>query len=586
MTAMSEMPPPMNPAEEASERALTEVFACLDRGDSFRLEAGAGAGKTYSLGKALQFLIKRDQYKLPQRHKKIACITFTNVAKDEIEAQTDRSSLVHCDTIHAFCWSLIGGFQREIRSRLPEMAHWPEKIADADVGDLGERVIEYTLGHRSIRDDRVSIHHDDVLLLMVSLMEKGKFRRIVVDKYPIILIDEYQDTDAGWIESIKTHFLGTPGSPQFGFFGDHWQKIYGNGCGEIEHPSLIVIGKEANFRSVSTIVDCLNRMRPELPQFVVDPNNEGYVRVFHSNNWAGTRQTGQHWGGDLPTEAADAALQEAIERLTQNGWDLSPEITKILMLTHRGLASRQGYNSLPGVFAFNESFTKKENAHIAFFADSLEPACEAFLCRKYGEMFLALGSTVPAISGRSDKEEWSTAMTRLIELRHNGTVGEVIDHLRQLRRPRLPDAVERRERELEQFNREADDEMPRALTELEALRAVSYGEIIALCRYLAGHSPFETKHGVKGAEFENVLVVVGRGWNQYNFNQMLELSKDPDHVPANKRKMFERNRNLFYVTCSRPRKRLAILFTQELSAVARRTLDNWFGDEVIEALKF
>ena len=327
-------------------------------------------------------------------------------------------------------------------------------------------------------------------------------------------------------------------------------------------------------------------MRHKLPQFVVNPKDEGYVRVFHSNNWAGTRQTGQHWGGDLPTKAADAALQEAIERLTQNGWDLSPEITKILMLTHRGLASRQGYNSLPGVFEFNEVITKKENAHIAVFADSLEPACEAFLRRKYGEMFLALGGTVPAISGRSDKEKWSTAMTRLIELRNKGTVGEVIDYLRQLRRPRLPDAVERRERELEQFNREADDEMPRALTELEALRAVSYREIIALCRYLAGHSPFETKHGVKGAEFENVLVVVGRGWNQYNFNQMLELSQDPDHIPANKRKMFQRNRNLFYVTCSRPKRRLAILFTQELSAVARHTLDNWFGDEVIEALKF
>lgn len=30
------------------------------------------------------------------------------------------------------------------------------------------------------------------------------------------------------------------------------------------------------------------------------------------------------------------------------------------------------------------------------------------------------------------------------------------------------------------------------------------------------------KHGVKDAEFENVLVVVGRGWNKYNFGKMLE----------------------------------------------------------------
>ena len=67
--------------------------------------------------------------------------------------------------------------------------------------------------------------------------------------------------------------------------------------------------------------------------------------------------------------------------------------------------------------------------------------------------------------------------------------------------------------------------MPRGLEELEKLRGIAYSEVKALRRYLDGHSPFETKHGVKGAEFENVLVVVGRGWNQYNFGEMLELNR-------------------------------------------------------------
>ena len=259
------------------------MFASLERGESFVLEAGAGAGKTYSLVKALLFLIKRDQIKLLKHHQKIACITFTNVAKDEIEARTDRTPLIICDTIHAFCWSLISGYQKYLRDRLPLLDHWPERIEEA--GGLGERVVEYTLGYRGITDDRVSIHHDDVVLLTIGLMENVKFRRIISDKYPVILIDEYQDTNAGWINSIKAHFLGQPGSPQFGFFGDHWQKIYGDGCGKIESNTLTVIGKEANFRSVSTIVDCLNRMRPELPQFVVNPNEAGRVEIFHTNNW-------------------------------------------------------------------------------------------------------------------------------------------------------------------------------------------------------------------------------------------------------------------------------------------------------------
>lgn len=579
---MAEIAGQLNPAEEASARALAEVYGCLERRESFLVEAGAGAGKTYTLVKALHFLLDRYRHILPQRHQKIACITFTNVAKDEIDARTDRSPLIYSDTIHAFCWSLIGGFQRQLRERLPQLQHWPDRIAE--VGDLGERAVEYELGHRSINDRRISIHHDDVLILTIALMETAKFRRILTDKYPIILIDEYQDTNADWIDSIKNHFLGQEGSPQFGFFGDHWQKIYGGGCGKIEHPTLTVVGKHANFRSAATIVECLNRMRPELPQFVVDPNEQGSVRIFHTNTWTGARQTGGHWGGDLPTEAADLALQTVLDRLAEDGWDLSPESTKILMLTHRVLAGKQGYPSIPAVFTFNESFTNKEHPHIAYFADALEPACEAYLSKKYGEMFRALGSSVPAIRAQADKEKWSEAMDRLIELREAGTISEVVDYLLAVRRPRVPNAVERRERELREFNPEGGEEMPRALKELHDLRAVPYQEIVALCRYLSGHSPFETKHGVKGAEFENVLVVGDRGWNRYNFNEMLELAGQGTHIPPNKQAAFERNRNLFYVTCSRPKRPLAVLFTQKLSSAALQTVANWFGGDNLEAL--
>ena len=103
--------------------------------------------------------------------------------------------------------------------------------------------------------------------------------------------------------------------------------------------------------------------------------------------------------------------------------------------------------------------------------------------------------------------------------------------------------------------------MPRPLKELDHLHAVPYQEIVALCSYLSGHSPFETKHGVKGAEFDNVLVVVGRGWNRYNFSPDARTgSRSPRYSP-DRHGAFERNRNLFYVTCSRPKKRLAVLFT-------------------------
>jgi ATP-dependent DNA helicase UvrD/PcrA len=67
---------------------------------------------------------------------------------------------------------------------------------------------------------------------------------------------------------------------------------------------------------------------------------------------------------------------------------------------------------------------------------------------------------------------------------------------------------------------------------LQNLRSVPYQQVTALGKLVQGHTPFETKHGVKGAEFDNELVVVGRGWNRYDFNQMLELSKGHHQPPC------------------------------------------------------
>lgn len=574
----------LSPAVEASNRALTEVRESIQHGQSFKLEAGAGAGKTYSLVKTLQYLIEREGTYLRLRKQRIACITFTNVAKGEIETRTDRSPIIHCDTIHAFCWSIISGFQSHLRVLLPDVGPWEEKLEEA--GGVGARRIEYTLGYRGITDDAISIHHDDVLTLKVKLMAFEKFRKHLTHQYPIILIDEYQDTDAGWMDTIKEYFLGQEASPLFGFFGDHWQKIYGNGCGELTHPAIREINKEANFRSVSEVVDCLNRMRPALPQFVVDPDASGEVHVFHTNSWAGDRLKGPHNGGDLPSDAASAALEVVKEHLYQAGWDLSASQTKILMLTHRALAAQQGYSSLPSVFRYNDAFTKKEQPHIEFFVDQLEPACQAFAEKRYGEMFTALGANKKHVMKVADKAKWAETMEHLMELRESSTVGEVVDHLRETRLPQLPDRVERLEQMLENFSPDGDEEMPRSLKELRDLHQVPYPEIVSVTNYLQGHSPFETKHGVKGAEFENVLVIIGRGWNRYNFSKMLGYARDEGKIPKKDLNMYEDNRNLFYVACSRPKKRLALLITQELSDAAMQSVQEWFETDNVKPLAF
>jgi DNA helicase-2/ATP-dependent DNA helicase PcrA len=523
-----------NPALLAAQEAWSQLQVCLDRRESFIFEAGAGAGKTYSLIEALRYLIKRDGTGLIRNHQQVACITYTNVATKEIETRTDRHPVVYSSTIHSFCWTLIQNFQPFLRKEIPNIEGWPERLkesaqrvvdrmvkerveaivgADADkiaaiarslhedrikLESVGTRNVEYSLGHPRADKTSISLGHNDVLILAAKLMEHEKFRRLLVSRFPVIFIDEYQDTDNLIFAALKAHVIGADGSPLIGFFGDHWQKIYGTGCGKIEHAKLKPIGKKANFRSVSAIVDFLNQMRPELPQEVKDPTATGGVVVFHTNEWTGERQTGGHWGGDLPDTVAHRYLQVVQKKLAETGWGFAPETSKILMLTHNVLAAEQGYRQLAASFSRTESFIKKEDPHISFLVDTVEPMCRAFANKRYGEMLGVLGGKNQVIQSHADKAAWSDHIASLLKLREVQTIGAMLDHLRKGQLIPMPEAVERKERALEKQGASPVPDEAEEFTRLRQLHAVPYKEVVTLKEFIDEKTPFSTKHGVKG----------------------------------------------------------------------------------------
>lgn len=566
----------ISPAEIAAQRALDEVYESIRTRQSFRLEAGAGAGKTYSLVHALRMLIDEQEATLQRNGQRVACITFTNVATDEIVSRTDGHPVIYASTIHSFCWDLIKSFQPLLREQVSTMPAWQEKFAKAEIGGVEMRSVDYDLGHRRIDDDCVYLHHDDVLTLMVALMKESKFRRVFAARFPIVFIDEYQDTNEAFADSVMEWFIESGKGPLIGLFGDSWQKIYRDGKGSISHHNIKEIGKEANFRSAPVIVGALNKLRPELPQHVKDESEVGSVAVYHANGWGGVRRTGNLRQGDLPAEVAHEYLEALREHLAVEGWVFVPEQTKVLMLTHNVLAAEQDYQQIANLFRYNESFIKKEDPYIEFLVDTVEPACEAIVAGKYGEMFRAIGTWADVLRSHEDKASWIRDIRALVALRDSGTVGDVLDHLKETKRPRLSTKVKKAE---DALSGAAEDEIQDSsrLKEIQALREIPYSEVIALARFVNDHTVFSTKHGVKGAEFENVLVVFGRGWNYYNWNQFLEWFATG--APNNKSATYERNRNLFYVACSRPKKRLALLFTQDLSQTALSSLSTIFGND-------
>ena len=111
-----------NPALDAAQQASEKMFAVISANTCFRVEAGAGAGKTYSLIEALNDFCEKKAAEFEKKGQKIACITYTNVAKDEIRERTDNHPVILTDTIHSFAWSLLKGFQPALRELIPTLS--------------------------------------------------------------------------------------------------------------------------------------------------------------------------------------------------------------------------------------------------------------------------------------------------------------------------------------------------------------------------------------------------------------------------------------------------------------------------------
>ena len=103
------------------------------------------------------------------------------------------------------------------------------------------------------------------------------------------------------------------------------------------------------------------------------------------------------------------------------------------------------------------------------------------------------------------------------------------------------------------------------------VKDVKFSEFQKLYEYLEGHTPFSTQHKTKGAEFDNVLVILDNGgWNNYNFEKMFLGTASPS--------VAERTQKIFYVCCTRAKENLAVFFyNPDAQVIAKAKV--WFGDD-------
>ena len=231
-------------------------------------------------------------------------------------------------------------------------------------------------------------------------MDNAKFRRVFSDKYPLILIDEYQDSYGPIIERFIKFFIAEEKSPQFGFFGDAWQTIYqsNKACGVIEHDNLKVIRKGSNFRSAPRIVQLLNDIRPDLPQTSAIDDFQGEVIVITCEDYTGTRRTDRNFKGELPPEELKLRLNKVVEKIKQ---EATAEKLKVLMITHKVLSTQQGYERLLDIL--NDGLRDKEDPFLLFFMDTVEPIYHALNTSNMQLLFDTLGIKRYPITKKSEK---------------------------------------------------------------------------------------------------------------------------------------------------------------------------------------
>ncbi|EOU3287159.1 UvrD-helicase domain-containing protein [Vibrio harveyi] len=345
---------------EEEKQVQAQIFKNLEENRSFYFLAGAGAGKTYALVETLKYSLNQSMQKLDRSGSRIACITYTNAAKNEIIERFYDSNYLCVSTIHSFLWEIIEPYQKEllgvhreyieqlisdikyeiytcdVKGKAPAFkklralsqdeslflnekiientkeiyncfrcedasSFWAElesilggdiytkiKSSKADVEKILKSIIkisrlEFCAKMIDCKDSKYStvsynekggreilhknlIGHDTLIDYSLTMVEKYPLlRRVILDTFPQIYIDEYQDTHTQVIKIMdmlitysKSHNIDFI----VGFFGDPVQSIYSNNELALSIDNeLDMVYKNINRRSHGGIVDLINVIR-------------------------------------------------------------------------------------------------------------------------------------------------------------------------------------------------------------------------------------------------------------------------------------------------------------------------------------
>lgn len=608
-----------------------EIYECLDleKPKSFFLYAGAGAGKTRTLVNVLNRVKETYGRKLHLENKKVAVITYTNNACDEIRNRLGDDNLFKVSTIHSYVWDLIRHYNVDIKEWLrikiiEDLVELKEKQTKGRASKASEeraRQIEKKTQKLETLDDikkftynpngdnytRQSLSHSQVIGIGADFLKtKPLMQKIMVSSNPILLIDESQDTIKELIDAFfevqkkqKTIF-------SLGLIGDTMQRIYSNGkegLGKNLPKDWVTPSKKMNHRSSKRVIKLINKIRKEVDiheQIPRTDKEEGFVNLFLVS--------------DKSTDKLiiESQVAEKMAKITEDSlWFGEDADIETLAIEHRMIARRNNFlelfEPLYKVEKLKTGLLDGTLSQLRLLTQYVLPLIEAkkqnneFKVSQIVRKNSPLLKTEALKQGKNQGEilkKVSSAVNdlfKLWEFDKDPTVFDVLQKIEESKLFVIPDSLESLVKEGKSKEEELveDGDSNKVLDALRISFLSPFSQIKAYQEYVTGKSKFETHQGVKGLEYPRVMVIIddseARGF-MFSYDKLFgakELTTtDINNMKSGKETGVDRTRRLFYVACSRAEESLAVVIYTDFPNLIKDNVikKGWFTESEVEII--
>lgn len=607
-----------NHVDDHVDKEIQECF-CKENPKCFFVFAGAGSGKTKSLIDTLSFLNKKYGKDLLLNGKQIAVITYTNAACDEISRRLQYKPVFWVSTIHSFLWELIKNYQEDIREWITQSVQTdieglktkqakgkPGKTFDKRAEEIQRKtarlkkfdtVKKFSYNPNGDNMGIDSLNHSEVVKMSTEFITKEPtMQDILTTKYPILLIDESQDTKKELVDVLLTICEKYKGKFTVGMFGDTMQKIYNDGKDNLARcipPDWAKPIKKMNHRSAVRIVELANSIRKTVDKQEQTPRSdaeEGFVRLFIV-------------GADADKDTTEKKITSIMAKDTDDaGWNDESEY-KSLILEHHMAASRFGfsdlYQPLNDSGKFDTALREGSISELSILSNTVSPLVEAYQNKEEFQIAKIIRKNSPLVArcAFSPETEDQTktlqkadaAVDTLMEFWKGNKDPLCLEVLKTVKETSLFDLGSRIDSILAGYVEDEDEK----ITALRTALSVPFSELERYSAYVTGQTRFATHQGVKGLEFPRVMVIMddtqARGFSfsyEKLFGAKAETATDIKNAREGKDTSIMRTARLFYVACTRAQKSLAVVaYTEDVNSVKQTALSNgWFSENEIYIL--